>query len=163
MHLLRILPLWGSELPVRLLQRRQNCNHNKGMTISEAARQAKVGVETIRFYEREGLLAQPRKPVHGYRQYTAAHVDRIRLLKQCKSFGFTLAEAQTLANSLDSGNPTCSDTCALAARKLAELRAKIAEYQALAGKLEKLLGAPCRKTPDAQCSVVAALTSERGC
>jgi MerR family mercuric resistance operon transcriptional regulator len=128
------------------------------MTISEVARQAKVGVETIRFYEREGLLAQPRKPQSGYRQYAAAHVERIRFLKQCQSFGFTLSEAGLLADSLDQGKATCQSTCDLAERKLTELRAKISEFRSLEQRLETLLDSPCRREKNAECSVVAALT-----
>lgn len=127
------------------------------MTISEVARQAKVGVETIRFYEREGLLDQPRKPVSGYRQYNTNHVERIRFLKQCQSFGFTLAEAGMLAQSLERGAATCENTCNLAERKLHDLRAKIAEYEALAQRLEKLVDAPCRRQQNTNCSVVDAL------
>ena len=127
------------------------------MTISEVARQAQVGVETIRFYEREGILAQPRKPQSGFRQYTSAHVERIRFFKQCQSFGFTLAEATILANSLDAGEATCQTTCDLAERKLLELHKKIAEFQQLAKRLEALVDSPCRRTPQADCSVVAAL------
>jgi MerR family mercuric resistance operon transcriptional regulator len=51
------------------------------MTISQLARRAQVGTETIRFYEREGLLAQPRKPVEGYRQYGETHLERVRFVK----------------------------------------------------------------------------------
>lgn len=127
------------------------------MTISEVARRALVGVETIRFYEREGLLAQPRKPLSGYRQYSANHVERILFLKQCQGFGFTLAEAAILADSLESGAPTCEQTCDLAERKLIELKKKIDEYQKLASRIESLLDSPCRRTANADCSVVAAL------
>ena len=127
------------------------------MTISEVARQALVGVETIRFYEREGLIAQPRKPQSGYRQYTANHVERILFLKQCQAFGFTLAEAATLADSLESGTPTCEQTCNLAERKLIELKRKIDDYQKLATRIESLLDNPCRRSANADCSVVAAL------
>lgn len=129
------------------------------MTISEVARQAKVGVETVRFYEREGLLKQPHKPDSGYRQYNTTHVERIRFLKQCQSFGFTLSEAGMLAQSLEQGMATCENTCTLAERKLRDLRAKIAEYEALAEKLEKLVDAPCRRQQNSHCSVVDALTS----
>ncbi len=127
------------------------------MTISEVARQALVGVETIRFYEREGLIAQPRKPQSGYRQYTESHLERIRFLKQCQTFGFTLAEAATLADSLESGAPTCEQTCDLAERKLLELKKKIEDFQKLATRIESLLDSPCRRTANADCSVVAAL------
>lgn len=127
------------------------------MTISEVARLAQVGVETIRFYEREGLLKQPRKPGTGYRQYDASHVEKIRFLKQCQAFGFTLAEGAMLAGSLEQGAATCETTCDLAERKLTELRKKIAEYQALASRLEALVDAPCRRRNNRECSVVNAL------
>lgn len=127
------------------------------MTISEAARLAQVGVETIRFYEREGLLVQPRKPHSGYRQYAAQHVERVRFLKQCQSFGFSLAEAGTLAASLDAGVVSCEETCKLAERKLMELNRKIAEYQLLAQRIQTLVDAPCRREVNADCSVVATL------
>lgn len=127
------------------------------MTISETARLARVGVETVRFYEREGLLAQPRKPQTCYRQYTAKHVERIEFLKQCQSFGFSLAEAGKLAASLESGVATCEETCKLAERKLEELKRKIAEYQQLAQRIEVLLDSPCRREANTDCSLVAAL------
>jgi len=132
------------------------------MTISEVARQAQVGVETIRFYEREGLIAQPRKPISGYRQYSAQHVERVLFLKQCQSFGFTLAEASTLADSLDAGAVNCSSTCSLAERKLVELKKKIAEFELLASKLESLLDSPCRRDANAACSVVEAFKNGSG-
>lgn len=135
----------------------EKSNHNQSMTISEAARLAKVGVETIRFYEREGYLQQPRKPRNGYRQYGPDHLERIRFLQQCKNFGFSLAEAAQLAASLQEGKASCESTCDLAERKLTELRAKIAEYELLAQRLEKLLDSPCRRQQNASCSVVAAL------
>lgn len=130
---------------------------NQSMTISEAARLAQVGVETIRFYEREGLLVQPRKPHSGYRQYAIQHVERVRFLKQCQSFGFSLAEAGTLAASLDSGVVSCEDTCKLAERKLEQLNRKIAEYQQLAQRIRSLVDAPCRREANADCSIVATL------
>lgn len=127
------------------------------MTIAEAARRAGVGVETIRFYERQGLVAQPAKPINGYRQYNEKHVERIRFLKQCQQFGFTLAEGAQLAASLEAGKANCATTCDLAERKLAELHRKIAEYQALAQRMEDLLREPCRGKRGEECTVVSAI------
>lgn len=156
------MALARAEIPIVpvLAARAAKSNHNRSMTISEAARLAHVGVETIRFYEREGLLEQPRKPHAGYRQYSSGHVERIRLLKQCQAFGFTLAEAGDLARSLDAGAATCEDTCELAERKLVELRRKIDEYQQLARRLEALVDSPCRRQNNTECTVVTAL---KGC
>lgn len=116
-----------------------------------------MGVETIRYYEREGLVAQPAKPKNGYRQYSEKHVERIRFLKQCQQFGFTLAEGAQLAESLEVGSTNCATTCELAERKLVELRRKIAEYQALAARMEALLSEPCRGKRGEECTVVSAI------
>jgi MerR family transcriptional regulator, mercuric resistance operon regulatory protein len=129
------------------------------MTISEAAREAQVGVETIRFYEREGYLAQPPKPQSGFRRYTLAHVARLKFLKQCQAYGFTLAEAVELAKAMDAGESPCEETCSLAERKLAAVRKDIAELTALAGRLEKLIDAPCRRKQNPSCQVMEALRS----
>jgi MerR family mercuric resistance operon transcriptional regulator len=127
------------------------------MTISQLARRAQVGTETIRFYEREGLLVQPRKPQEGYRQYGDEHVERVRFIKQCQGFGFTLQEAKDLLGMLDRGEADCEPACNLAKRKIAELRKKIAEYKALAERLEALLDRPCASRRAANCAVIASL------
>jgi MerR family mercuric resistance operon transcriptional regulator len=131
------------------------------MTISEAARAAQVGVETIRFYEREGYLTQPPKPLSGYRRYTAAHVARLRFLKQCQTFGFTLGEAAELARAMESGESVCEETCSLAERKLQAVRERIVELQETAQRLERVIDAPCRRTKNVECRVVDALRGGR--
>lgn len=136
------------------------------MTISELARRAQVGTETIRFYEREGLLAQPRKPAHGYRQYEARHLEQLRFIRQCRGFGFTLAEAKQLLQlwerneeaGTEARQGTCHEACELAQRKVVELRQRIAESEALAQRLEKLLAQPSR-AESGECGVMAELGS----
>ena len=127
------------------------------MTISQLARRAQVGTETIRFYERAGLLAQPRKPVAGYRQYGESHLERVRFVKQCQAFGFTLAEAKRLLEMLDRGEADCETACELAERKIEELRKRIREYEALAGRLAGLLRQPCRAAGAAPCALMEEL------
>ena len=68
----------------------------KPLTIGQVARQAEVGVETVRFYERKGLLAEPPRKASGYRQYDDAAVNRIRFIKRAKELGFTLTEIKEL-------------------------------------------------------------------
>lgn len=135
------------------------------MTISELARRAQVGTGTIRFYEREGLLAQPRKPAQGYRQYEARHLEQLRFIRQCRGFGFTLAEAKELLalwerqeRGQQTGQQTCGKACALAQRKVVELRQRIAESEALAQRLEKLL-AQASRDENGECGVMAELGS----
>ena len=64
----------------------------KAMTIGEVAKAAEIGVETVRFYEREGLIAEPPRRRSGYRQYPADTVRRLRFIRRAKELGFTLAE-----------------------------------------------------------------------
>jgi MerR family mercuric resistance operon transcriptional regulator len=132
------------------------------MTISQLARRAQVGTETIRFYEREGLLAQPRKPANGYRQYGTQHLDRVRFIKQCQGFGFSLAEAGQLLEMLDREEARCAEACDLAKRKIAELRKRIAEYEALTAKLSALLRKPCLSGDKHECGLMEELRNVNG-
>lgn len=124
------------------------------MRISEVARQAGVNVETIRFYEREGLLSQPPRPQHGYRNYSSQHVKRIRFLRRCQRVGFSLAEAAEIASLLEKPQSACQEACSLARRKLAEVRERIAAYQAVEQQLEELLE---RDEGEANCRLLRTL------
>ncbi|MCH8048022.1 MAG: MerR family transcriptional regulator, partial [Planctomycetes bacterium] len=66
------------------------------LTIGQLARRAEVGVETVRFYEREGLLEEPARRPSGYRQYDEGVVDRLRFIRRAKQLGFTLKEIREL-------------------------------------------------------------------
>jgi MerR family mercuric resistance operon transcriptional regulator len=67
-------------------------NDGKSYTIGALARTAGVGIQTVRFYERKGLLTQPPRSGPGYRRYDADHLSRIRLIKRAQEFGFSLKE-----------------------------------------------------------------------
>ena len=68
----------------------------KTMTIGQVAREAGIGIETVRFYEREGLLEKPARRESGYRQFEAEAVVRLRFIKQAQRLGFTLREIREL-------------------------------------------------------------------
>jgi len=131
------------------------------MTISELARQAGVSVETVRYYEREALIDQPPKPRSGYRQYSAAHLERIRFLKRCQAAGFTLAEATSLAIFVDQGMAGCAPACELATQKLAELRSRIAQYQQLANQIAALIDDPACCEVNQSCTLLEAFRNEQ--
>lgn len=81
----------------------------ESLTIGKVARLAEVGVETIRFYEREGLIEEPSRGESGYRQYPKETIQRLRFIKRAKDLGFTLREIkELLALRLDPGT-TCGD------------------------------------------------------
>ena len=99
------------------------------MTIGRLAEAAGVNVETIRYYQRRGLLDEPPKPQGGHRRYAIEQVKRVRFIKRAQALGFTLAEVSGLL-TLD-GPRTCSATRAQAVRKLALIEGKIADLTAM--------------------------------
>lgn len=128
------------------------------LTIGRLAARAGVGVETIRYYQREGLIAEPPKPAHGYRRYPAESLARLRFIQRAKGLGFTLAEIREL---LELGDGCCGRTQTLAERKLELVRAKQRQLAAMAGALETALES-CQTNPDdAACPLVQSL-SEQG-
>ena len=109
------------------------------LTIGGLADEAGVNVETIRYYQRRGLMPEPDKPAQGYRRYDATTVKRVRFIKRAQALGFTLDEVGMLL-TLDSACG-CSDTRALAARKQGLIERKMADltamYQALGDLIQQ--------------------------
>ncbi len=103
-------------------------------TISIAARLAGIGIETIRYYQRTGLIEEPEKPVSGFRVYPQSTINRIRFIQRAKKLGFSLAEITRLLK-LDDGN--CAQTRAIAEHKYALITEKIKDLQIMATVLEK--------------------------
>lgn len=128
------------------------------LSIGQLAKQAGVGVETIRFYERKGLLAEPaRRPSSGYRQYPADVVRRIRFIRRAKDLGFTLREIQDLLELDASPQSTCADVRAKAEAKLSDVHQKIQDLQRIERVLA-ILAKSCKGTgPTESRPILAAL------
>ena len=107
------------------------------LTIGELAKSADVHVETIRFYQRRGLLAEPKRPIGGIRHYGEADSARIRFIKSAPRLGFNLDEVQQLL-LLDDGTQ-CHEASKIAQQKLIEVRNKLANLQYIETTLTKLL------------------------
>lgn len=130
------------------------------MKISEAAQAACVNVETIRFYERRGLIDQPRRPEYGgFRTYSETVVDRIRFIRKSQTIGFSLKEISELLSLSVDPNADCSVTLGHAEAKLTEVEQKIASLQAMKGALETLIENCPGKGSLSQCSIINALTN----
>jgi MerR family transcriptional regulator, mercuric resistance operon regulatory protein len=100
--------------------------------IGELSRQTRCNVETIRYYERVGLLPRPPRSAARYRLYDAADVRRLAFVRRARELGFTLDEVRALlALAVNNGEDTCAEVRQLAAGHLAEVRAKIADLRAL--------------------------------
>src|SRR5258708_1887427 len=96
------------------------------LSIGKVARRAGVGVETIRFYERQGLLTPPIRKDSGYRLYPEQVLGRIRFIRRAKELGFSLREIKELQELRRNSSAPCEDVCAKAQAKIANIEGKIA-------------------------------------
>jgi MerR family mercuric resistance operon transcriptional regulator len=103
------------------------------MTIAGVADAAQVGVETVRYYERRGLIAQPTRTVGAYRRYDDSHVARIRFIKRAQELGFTLEEVEDLLKLQDGTDRRTIRT--IAGKRLEQIRHRIADLK----RIEKAL------------------------
>ena len=124
-------------------------------TIGRLAKSAQVGIQTVRFYERKGLLTQPGRQSPGYRQYNADHLARIRFIKRAQQLGFSLKEVKALLEINALPRATCAQVKEKANRKLEEIVSKIRDLQRMKLSLERLAKACNRSKPAvAQCRVL---------
>ena len=112
-------------------------NESVLLSIGQVAKDAEVNVETIRYYQRRGLLTEPPKPLGGHRRYSRQDVNRLRFIKRAQVLGFTLQEIENLLR-LDGAN-CCADTHNLAAHKLELIEAKMADLAAMRAALAGLV------------------------
>ena len=124
-------------------------------TISGLARAAGVNVETIRFYQRRGLLAEPDKPLGGIRRYGETELARVRFIKAAQRIGFTLDEVAQLLQ-LDDGT-RCSEARAIAERKLADVRRRLQDLQRIEAVLAQLVDRCAAIRGKVSCPLIAAL------
>ena len=123
-------------------------------TISVAAGKAGVNVETIRYYQRIGLIQEPEKPLSGFRVYPDATIDRIHFIQRAQLLGFSLAEIKHLLE-LEDGD--CDQTRELAEQKLALINHKIEDLQTIASVLKKHIRT-CKTNTDSQvCPLITSL------
>lgn len=132
------------------------------MTIGQAAREAGVGVETIRFYERQGLIEQPSKREGaGVRLYPADLVERIRFIREAQQLGFSLREASELLMLRADPNADCSDVREQATAKLGEVEQKIELLQRIHTALTTLIASCPGHGGLSACSILDALAQCR--
>jgi len=131
-------------------------------TIGQAARAAGVGVETIRFYERKGLIVQPPKPISGgFRQYGRDIVQQIRFIRQAQQLGFALKEIDVLLNLRADPQTDCSAVQFRAQQKLAEVNHKLAQLQKIGSALRDVIAACPSRGGLQGCSIMAMLERDQ--
>jgi len=124
------------------------------LTIGRLARAAGVSVETIRYYQRRGLLATPRKPPGGVRVYPPELLDQLRFIRRAQELGFSL---RTIRELLALGRGQCRDTRLLAEAQLAELEQRITDLTRMRRTLKQLIRA-CRAEKNPGCPIVESLS-----
>jgi MerR family mercuric resistance operon transcriptional regulator len=127
-------------------------------TIARLAEAAGVGVETIRFYQRKGLLAEPVRPPGGIRRYAASDVARVRFIKAAQRLGFQLSEIAQLLR-LDDG-AGCRDARRIAEEKLAEVRVRLSDLRRVESALGKLVRRCTTASGRVSCPLIASLQTE---
>ena len=125
-------------------------------SIGALARCTGVQVETIRYYEAEGLLPKPERSAGGYRLYGMADVDRLGFIRQARELGFKLDAVRQLLGLADRKVQTCDAVTQLALAHLAEVRAKLADLRRMERVLSGLVQA-CARTRKPQCLLLEAL------
>lgn len=125
------------------------------MLISEAAKRAGVGIETIRFYERKGLIGKPLRPTAGgYRQYSVETIHHIRFIRSAQQLGFSLEEIREL-QALESGSGAqCTDVRDRARLKLADVVTRIDSLTRIKSVLEQLIEACPGRGSARKCSIL---------
>ena len=131
------------------------------LTIGKLARSAGVGVETVRFYERKGLLPEPPRSLSGYRQYPPDTVERLLFIRRAKELGFALREiADLLALRVDEV-AACGTVEAQAREKLALVAGKMVELRRMERSLNRLVRACQAREPTSDCPILEEL-EDRG-
>lgn len=128
------------------------------MRIGKLASETGVGVETVRFYEQKGLIAQPLRPKDGgYRDYPEEIVRRINFIRSVQNLGFSLEEIGDLLALEASDAATCTDVLGRARSKRADVRNKIAELRRIEKTLDILIEGCPGKGPTRHCSIIEAI------
>ena len=128
------------------------------LTIGQVAKAANVNVETVRYYQRRGLLREPEKPLNGQRQYSRQDVDRLCFIRRAQALGFTLEEIENLLQL--EGGGRCSDTHDLAVHKLALIDAKIADLTNMRKALGELALQCERGNQQGNCPIIQSLVQD---
>lgn len=127
------------------------------LTIGELARAAGLGVETVRFYERRGLIERPARPVRGFRAYPRAVIERLAFVRQAQALGFTLKEVRDLLALKSAPGTDCAAVRGRAAAKLGQLDTRMARLSRMRTSLNGLLARCPGRGTLADCPIVAAL------
>jgi Cu(I)-responsive transcriptional regulator len=126
------------------------------MNIGELARTTDTNAQTIRYYERIGLLPPPPRTAGNYRDYSAGHVSRLAFTRRARDLGFSIERVRALLDLADQKEQSCEAVDVIARDHLAEVKRKLADLVALRRELESMIG-QCRHGTVGECRIIEAL------
>lgn len=129
------------------------------LKIGELAKETGTLVETVRYYEREGLLLEPARSPGNYRLYTATHVERLQFIRHCRSLDMTLDEIRSLLRFRDAPDENCSEVDALLDEHIEHVANRIRELKSLQKKLKGLRGLCQHAQARKNCGILQSLGS----
>ncbi len=132
----------------------------KTLTTGQLAKEAGVNIETIRYYERYGLIPEPPRRESGYRDYTPKYIERIRFIKRAQALGFTLKEISELLSVAD-GNPACKDIRKFAEDKVKDIEMRIHDLQQIKTVLNDLIKKCIGKRKISECPIIESLSQDK--
>lgn len=130
------------------------------MKIGQVAKQAGVGIETIRFYERKGLLTQPPRTYGGFREYSKESVAKIWFIKRAKDLGFSLSEIAVLLSLETNPNATCADVKDRAVAKISAIQQRLDDLHMMKRALGRLVASCDEKGPINHCPIIECFGTE---
>lgn len=128
------------------------------LTIGALAKHADVHLETIRYYQRRGLVGEPERPLGGIRRYSEAHVRRLRFIRHAQELGFSLDEVGELLKLEDGAH--CREARTLGERRLADVRKKLADLQRMEAALAGLVDRCAADRGKFSCPLILSFKSE---
>ena len=130
------------------------------LTIGQLAKESNVHVETIRYYERRGLISKPPRTVSNYRMYSSENLRRIRFIKHAQGLGFSLKEIKELLALRVTARAKCADVQKYTTRKIEDIQERIHSLTCMRRSLEKLLRECSGDLPATACPILESLESE---
>ncbi len=130
------------------------------LTAGQLAKKANVKKETVRYYERRGLIPEPMRTESGYRQYSQDTVSRIKFIKRAQELGFSLKEIEELLSLRVDNHTTCGDFKNIAEIKISEVEEKIHSLNQIKKALKKLVALCSDEGPTSECPIVEALDTD---
>ncbi len=128
-------------------------SHKNEFSRGALAKQTGVNIETVRYYEKIGLMPEPLRSAGGHRVYDLSHLRRLSFIKRCRALGFTLQETRELLELVDGGDYTCAEVRNRTARHLEDVTTKIRDLSKIQATLQKMV-AKCDGGLVPECPIV---------